>query len=188
MKGRIVNSSVASTAILAASHPIIAALQTQGAGMSDLKSITNRAITTIATYLGLGEAYANHYRPKLQRIAGIGETSPLIVKYLHDSVTNGTFNALITPPFLAVSGEHDLEKIAYATALQIGYGFITGAPIGCAIDHSRQFRFGAQPASRKKKTLVALLLATSLGTMGAVYALPNHQFASDIVNYIRKTP
>ena len=176
---------VDSTAILAVSHPVVTGLQTLLAGVSNATSIGNRLLTTALTYGGLGRAYS-YGRDKSKKWLKINENSPEWAHAAHGMIYNSLFNAVITPPLLIVpelisSSNPDWGAIGYATALQVGYGAISGAPIEYSIETARHLT-GIEESKRitkligkksigLRKGLAALVLAGSLATTAGIYAI-----------------
>ena len=168
-----------STAIATMANPIYACLETMVVGMTDEVSMNSRLINTGTVYAGLGSL--TKLRDYSKRRFNITKKSKEQVKGIHDIIFAGIFIVGIKPVVYLASGETDWKKIAIATGFGVLTGIVAAYPTGLFVDAYRDLtgveESGRLPkvierqSQKVKKTLAALLAASSVGAVWLVYAL-----------------
>ena len=182
---------VDSTAIIAESTPVFALSETVLVGMSDKVSLNARLFAAMLVYSGIGFVFGKG-RDISRNFFKIDGTTSEKIQNLHDTLYTGAFNLVTAPAIYYISGEQDLEKILYGTALATGLGAINGSPTGYSIDIFRDLtglkkserisRFVNRYSSGIKKGIVALLIAGSISlTAGIYYATQNNEITHQTI-------
>lgn len=167
---------VDSTAMVTIANPIYAFLEVLS-GMTTGVSLNSRAISTAATYAGLGSL--TKIRDFSKRKIGITADSSELAKGLHDVVFTATAVVGLKPLIYMASGETDLKKIIIATAATTMAGAVMAYPGGRLIDCYREImgveetnrlpKIVEDQSPRVQKGLAGLLTAGSVAAVGAVY-------------------
>ncbi|MEK6829702.1 MAG: hypothetical protein AABY15_06290 [Nanoarchaeota archaeon] len=175
---------VGSTALLAASTPIFAVVETMGLGMSNEVSLNARLLAAGLTYGGLG-FLAVKGRDSYRKFLKITDKTKERTQQIHDSVYGGLWNLAIAPPFYYAAGVRDIEQIAGGTAIGILFGLTSGGLMGYAIDTYRDLTGIKESArvpesirnksSKFKLGLAAAITATSIALTAGVYGITNEK-------------
>lgn len=171
---------VDSTAILAVTTPLFATFETFVAGMSIENSINSKFMAAGLTYAGMGRLFTSSLDLS-RKVFNIKQETSEKIKHLHDASYSAFYNLLICPPFYYASGVRDLDQIAIGTGIGIGRGLIAGGPMGYSVDTFRDLtgvesskripKIVSRQSSKIKKSLTAIILATSIGTTAGSYYL-----------------
>ncbi len=177
---------VDSTALVACSHPLFAAYETQVAGMSDEVSFGARLTVTIFTYAGLGYVIGK-IRDKSRKIFKISDQAKEGIQQLHDSLYLAAINIPLSLGVYGVAGETDWKKIGIGTAMSVIYGLVLGGWTGYSIDAYRDMT-GIKENNRKlypkaiknrspktKKTLAIGFTLVSIAATLGVYEANSEQ-------------
>lgn len=169
-----------STAILTVTTPLFATFETFIAGMSIENSINSKFVAVGLTYAGMGRLFTSSLDLS-RKVFNIGPETSEKIKHFHDASYSAAYNLLICPAFYYVSGVRDLKQIAIGTGIGVGMGLVAGGPMGYAIDAFRDLTglesskriplIVTQQSSKIKKSLTALILASSLGVTSGSYYL-----------------
>jgi hypothetical protein len=175
---------VDSTAFLSVVTPLYAAMHNM-IGISDEHSFSNRLLTIGLTYAGIGKIYASGLRFS-RKLCRVHKEKSELAYGAHDTIYSMAFNAIIAPTLLYLIGEHDVNHIKEATAIQILLAMPTGWVTGYAMDAAKEL-MNIEKTSRwlpdcirqgsatLKKNVAYTALITSLITTAGIYALPNYQ-------------
>jgi len=178
---------VDSTAMIVESHPVFAAIEVGIAGMSDAMSINARLLGTAIAFGGVGYIFGKG-RDLSKKLFKITNKTKEIVQHVHDVGYAIAFNLALTPPMYTISqliaGEDlDFNKIAIGAVSASIFGGLNGSPMGYTMDVFRDLT-GLKECNRisypnvmkkqslkAKKSLAALLVASSIALTAGVYGL-----------------
>jgi hypothetical protein len=178
---------VNTTAILVVANPPYAYNEVIHSGQSDLISIKTRLVATIVNYAGMGFLYErgrNYMRSKL----GIKDNSNELVQTSTDAIYGSAFSVPLTIGFAFAAGERNPEVYESLVVANAYFGAVLGVASGYVIDIAKDLmgmgecnRFGYGPIRKQsekiKRTIAAGMVAISLSSMGALYAISdNHAF------------
>ena len=180
IRGGLKTHFVDSTAMLAASNPIFAGLETMILGMSDEISINARLLATGLFYGGEGFLVSKG-RDIYRKLVKVNENTKESLQQLHDTIYMGSFCLLTTPAFYYAAGSRDLKEIVGGTVLSTLFGLTSGGLIGYAIDAYRDLT-GIKESPRipnmvkdmspkMKLGLVTVLTAASIALTAGIYAI-----------------
>lgn len=174
-----------STALLVATTPIFAALETNLASMTNENSINARLLGTALTYAGTGLLYARGL-DKSRNFFKLNKKTKGKVKFVHDASYGVLFNLLISPPFFYAAGVRDPWQIGIATATSMGMAVVAGGPVGYALDVFRDLA-GTKNCEREsyskivknqshyiKKAIATSLVAASIVLTCGVYRVNDY--------------
>lgn len=174
---------VDSTALVIATTPAFAILETNLAGITEEQSIHARLIGLGVTYLGMGIAYTEGMRISRKKF-NIQKEDTEKIKKRHDRIYTLTTNTIASPLFYLAAGVRDLKEMAIGTACGIGLAAIFGGPMGRFIDNYGDLigtgNSGRLPNLIKNKSrptklgLAGLLAGASFGLTAGVYELNSY--------------
>lgn len=202
-KGRraLAEHFVEATSLNTVGNPIYAFFETIVSRIPNDISIHSKYTGSLLGYLGMSKLYvagAHLWR----KTFGITEHSPLDLRVKHNRMYTAAFNAGFSSIFYPCNGEHDFLKVGAMTATSALFGYFLGDLSLSAVETGHEL-IGFQESDRTpgfmkklspfgKKTLAALLAASSLLVMDGVYKLnpfdPSNKNKTEIVqnSYINK--
>lgn len=170
---------VDTTAMITESNPIFA-ISEIASGLSIENSINARLFAAGIGYFGFAKVYSSG-RDFWKKSFGVSEVTSEIKQVVCDLGYSVTFNLFFSPIMYYVAGERDFETIALATGASMGLSLFNGAPVGYAIDVSRDL-FGIKECKRKsypkkikelslnsKRKIAIGLIVGSIGITSLVY-------------------
>ncbi len=183
-KANLKNHFVDSTAMLAATSPLFAGLETMVLGMSDEVSINARLLAAGLTYGGLG-FFVSKGRDLYRKLANVDDNTKERVQKLHDSVYMGLFQFMMAPPFYYAAGSRNMDEIIGGMATATAFGLVSGGFVGYAIDAYRDLTGIKQThripdliknmGPKMKLGLVMAITAASIALNAVVYELTNNK-------------
>lgn len=188
LKDNLKRHVIDSTAMVATTSPIFAAVETFAVKMHNDTSIHARLISAALTGSGLGRAFTLG-RDLSREFFKIKPESREWVQQIHDGVYTIAVNLVLSPPFYYAAGERDIKKIiggtlvAAAFSLPIGgpmcYGIDVFQDLTCLKESERTPNILKNQSPAVKKGIASLLVTTAIGATVLVYYL-NSQYVHPV--------
>ncbi len=189
VKNGLTKHVVDTTAIISIYNPLFAFFETCACGMSDYTSFKARILGTAIAYGGLGSAISGG-RKLWRKMFNITKDTKESIQQKYDAAYLAAFNLALGPIFYYTAGSRSLKEIVIGTAIGTAFGLAAGGPMGYSIDGFEDL-IGLEESKRLpniirrqspkiKKSLAAILVATSVGLTGMVYSLTPDKGASNL--------
>jgi len=179
LEDKLRNHFVDTTAMIIESSPFFA-ISEIASGLSIEQSIKARLFVASIGYLGFAKVYSSG-RDFWKKSFGVSEGTSEIKQVVCDLGYSVTFNLIFSPIMYFIAGERDFETIALATGASMSLSLFNGAPVGYAIDVSRDL-VGIKECKRKsypqkiknlslnsKRKMAIGLIVGSIGITSLVY-------------------
>ena len=179
LEDKLRNHFVDTTAMIIESSPFFA-ISEIASGLSIEQSIKARLFVASIGYLGFAKVYSSG-RDFWKKSFGVSEGTSEIKQVVCDLGYSVTFNLIFSAIMYFIAGERDFETIALATGASMSLSLFNGAPVGYAIDVSRDL-VGIKECKRKsypqkiknlslnsKRKMAIGLIVGSIGITSLVY-------------------
>ena len=168
---------VATTAV---ATPVLSALETMVAGMSNEVSIKARILGVGLSVAGVATIFT-YGREYFRRLFGRDMNGNNLPAFTYDARYAAFFAAALSPFFYSVAGSQNIVEMGVATALNTGLAYIAGGPYGYMLDAAHELtgiteprrlpKFLRESSDRCKKGVAASVVLFSAGLTALIYVM-----------------